>query len=89
MPNSGPFRLSTFAVCRCYQLTNCSRSAMEGHGQIRESLALPHLTHLIFFVGELFPNCSLFKLANEFHVPRMDIMDDGQYGRWPFRFLRE
>ena len=27
-----------------------------------------------------FPNCSLFKLVNDYHVPRMDIMDDGHYG---------
>ena len=27
-----------------------------------------------------FPNCSFFKLANDYHVPRMDIMFDGHYG---------
>lgn len=27
-----------------------------------------------------FPNCSLFELVNDYHVPRMDILDDGHYG---------
>jgi len=27
-----------------------------------------------------FPNCSVFKLVNDYHVPRMDILDDGHYG---------